>query len=104
MSLMPACLLTADLQDKEQPTFSAVIDFWPPFGELLVMCLMLTCFAKRKAFCHSLVCVVQIQMQDALEAAVEIDDKGKLEQHLQANEAQACLLLLHQNLHTDDHS
>ena len=43
-------------------------------------------------------------MQDALEAAVEIDDKGKLEQHLQANEAQACLLLLHQNLHTDDHS
>ena len=47
---MPACLLTADLQDKEQPTFSAVIDFWPPFGELLVMCLMLTCFAKRKSF------------------------------------------------------
>jgi len=32
-------------------------------------------------------------MQDALEAAVEGDDKGKLEQHLQENEAQACLSL-----------
>ena len=38
-------------------------------------------------------------MQDALEAAVAGDDKGKLEQHLQANEAQACLLL--HNLHTE---
>ncbi len=38
-------------------------------------------------------------MQDALEAAVEGDDKGKLEQHLQANEAQACLLV-HQKSHS----
>jgi len=40
-------------------------------------------------------------MQDALEAAVEGDDKDKLEQHLQANEAQACLLL-HQIFIVDD--
>ena len=34
--------------------------------------------------------VLQIQKQDALEAAVEADDKGKLEQHLQGDEAQVC--------------
>lgn len=34
--------------------------------------------------------LLQIQKQDALEAAVEADDQGKLEQHLQGDEAQVC--------------
>ena len=43
---MPACLLTADLQDKKQPICSAIMNFWLCLRELFVMCSKPTCFAK----------------------------------------------------------
>lgn len=93
MSLMPACLLAADSKTNINQLLQ---QFWTSGS---VSCSFVSGAQLRHALLSAfavfqyLACVLQIQMQDVLEAAVAGDDKGKLEQHLQANEAQACLSL-----------